>query len=173
MRRIEVAVRRFPDALALGFRLYGNLTRVRLPEPRAPRTATRLWEHTCFEAFVAIEEAGAYHEFNFAPSGEWAAYAFRSYRDRVPLNDKALAPEVLAPAIMVRAAGHRLALDARVRLDRLSPQHTRAPLRLGLSAVIEALDGTLSYWALRHSAGKPDFHRDESRALLLEPPVGE
>jgi hypothetical protein len=35
--------------------------------------------------------------------------------------------------------------------------------------VIETLDGSLSYWALRHPPGKPDFHHSESFALELEP----
>jgi hypothetical protein len=41
------------------------------------------------------------------------------------------------------------------------------PLRLGLSAVIEENDGTISYWALKHLPGKPDFHHPDSFALEL------
>jgi hypothetical protein len=40
-------------------------------------------------------------------------------------------------------------------------------LRVGLSAVIEANDGTLSYWALKHPAAKPDFHHPDSFVLEL------
>jgi len=36
-----------------------------------------------------------------------------------------------------------------------------------LSAVIEATDGSLSYWALEHPADKPDFHHPDSFALEL------
>ena len=168
VRRIQVSVRRSLHGLALAFCADGDLGRVRVPEPRAPRSVTQLWAHTCFEAFVAIEDAAAYHEFNFSPSGEWAAYAFRSYRDGALLED-----ETVAPVIVVHAAGGRLALDADVPLERLSPRHSRAPLQLGLSAVVEGTDGTLSYWALRHPAGKPDFHQRDSRVLRLEPPGRE
>jgi hypothetical protein len=38
---------------------------------------------------------------------------------------------------------------------------------MGLSAVIEERDGMLSYWALRHAPGKPDFHRRDGFALEL------
>ena len=31
-------------------------------------------------------------------------------------------------------------------------------LLLGLTAVIESTDGSLSYWALAHPRGVPDFH---------------
>jgi len=40
--------------------------------------------------------------------------------------------------------------------------------RVALSAVIEAPDGALSYWALRHAPGKPDFHHAEAFALSLD-----
>lgn len=150
--------------LAFVFRLEGDLARVRVPSPRAPRIARELWRHTCFEAFVAVDGLPAYHEFNFAPSGEWEAHSFRDYRDGGPLAD-----ERLAPRIAVRTEDGRLELDALVPLHRLSAAHASAPLRLGLAAVVEASDGTLSYWALRHPREKPDFHHADAFALRLEP----
>ncbi len=173
VRKIEVRVRRKPGALALGFRLTGDLTQVRVPAPCAPRLATQLWVHTCFEAFVAIDGTNGYHEFNFAPSGEWAAYAFRSYRNGGLVADQALAAEALAPAIAARHTDAHLEVDATVPLAPLSSRHARAVLRLGLSAVVESTGGSLSYWALRHPAGKPDFHQRDAWVLRLEPPRRE
>ena len=40
--------------------------------------------------------------------------------------------------------------------------------KLALAAVIEEVDGTKSYWALRHPPGKPDFHHPDCFALTLE-----
>jgi hypothetical protein len=40
----------------------------------------------------------------------------------------------------------------------------------GLSAVVETKDGGISYWALAHPPGKPDFHHPDSFALTLPPP---
>jgi hypothetical protein len=130
--------------------------------------ASRLWEHTCFEAFVAIEDVSAYHEFNLSPSREWAAHTFRDYREGGPIED-----ETLEPGIVCRAGDDHLELDARLPLDQLSRSHAHAALRLGLSAVVEADDGALSYWALRHPTDRPDFHRQETFALLLEAPHRE
>jgi hypothetical protein len=45
--------------------------------------------------------------------------------------------------------------------------HAGARLTLALSAVIEDEDGVLSYWALKHPAGKPDFHHRDAFALEL------
>ena len=60
-----------------------------------------------------------------------------------------------------------LGLDAIIQLDSLSADYPRASLRLGLSAVIETIDG-FSYWALRHPIDKPDFHNADGFALPLE-----
>jgi hypothetical protein len=165
VRAIQVLVSRLANAeLQLTFRLDGDLPDIRIPSPGATRIGTELWRHTCFEAFIALQGQPAYHEFNFAPSGEWCAYALSGYRNGGPLAD-----EMMRPHIAVRCTHNRLELDTMVRLDRLSAAHPRAVLRIGLSAVIEAADGMLSYWALRHPTGKPDFHHADSFALLLKP----
>jgi hypothetical protein len=165
VRAIQVLVRRSAGAeLQMTFRLDGDIRRISVPSPGAPRFAAQLWQHTCFEAFIAVAGQPAYHEFNFAPSGEWAVYAFSGYRKGGPV-----ANEMMRPHIALRSTGSRLELDSLVRLDGLSAIHPRAVLRVGLSAVIEASDG-LSYWALRHPADKPDFHDADGFALLLEPP---
>ena len=40
---------------------------------------------------------------------------------------------------------------------------------IGLSAVIEEIDGTKSYWALAHGNGPPDFHNPTCFAYHLPP----
>lgn len=104
------------------------------------------------------EEGPAYREFNLSPSGAWAVHAFRRYRDGGELEVE------LNPAIVVRRSGGRLELDARIGPEFLPPGRG---LRLGLSAVLEGVDGVLSYWALRHPPGKPDFHHIDAFALRL------
>jgi hypothetical protein len=169
VRAIQVLVRRSANAeLQLTYRLDGDLPHIRIPSPGAPRIAMELWRHTCFEAFIALQGQPAYHEFNFSPSGEWCAYTLSGYRNGTPAAD-----EMMRPHIAVNSTSSRLELDALIRLDRLSVVHPRAVLRIGLSAVIEAGDRTLSYWALRHPTDKPDFHNADSFALLLYPPAHE
>ena len=149
--------------LACSFRVDGALEHLRIPPPGVPRMGSRLWQHTCFEAFVAAGSGPAYQEFNFAPSGEWAAFAFRGYRDGEALTDAALAPQ-----ITVRRGATWLELDASVQLLQPSPSDVHAPLRLSLTAVIETQDGALSYWALCHPPGAPDFHHPDTFALTSE-----
>src|SRR5579875_100534 len=165
VRAIRVRLRRSGDAeLRIVFRLEGDIPKLILPPPGAPRIGVELWRHTCFESFIAIAGRPAYHEFNFAPSSEGTVYAFRAYRDGGPIAEGKMRPE-----IAMRSSDSWFEMDARVRLDSLSSEHPRAALRLGIAAVIDAEDG-LSYWALSHPIGTPDFHHPDGFALLLEPP---
>ena len=139
-------------ALAVSFLLDADLDRLSIPARRPARFADGLWRHTCFEVFLARKGSRAYREYNLAPSGEWAGYVFRKYRLRG--NDEAPAPRT-----RIRRAGGTLQLAASIA--------AKGRLRIGLSAVIEEKDGALSYWALRHAPGKPDFHHRRAFALEL------
>ena len=169
VRAVAVRVSRSTaGVLAFTFQVDGDLSFIDVPPPRPPRLAHQLWEHTCFEAFIAADDAAPYHELNFSPSGEWAGYAFRSYREIAGVAD-----DGLAPRIVVRPGVDRLEVETSLALERLSPPYRHATLRLGLSAVIEDIDGQRSYWSLRHPPGQPDFHHVEALALRLEPAGGE
>ena len=151
--------------IALSYILRGELDRLLIPTPRTPCRRDGLWRHTCFELFIAAENSSAYLEFNFSPSGEWAAYAFRAYRDGGPIES-----DDLDPKIVVRREADTLELSAVIRLDRLSAIPSDATIPLGVSAVVEELDGSVSYWALKHPPGKPDFHHPDNFILEIKPP---
>ena len=164
----EIAVRigwQQDGVFALIYTLTGDCSRLWIPSMRLPAEVDGLWQHTCFEAFVSAKGDSAYWEFNFSPSSEWAVYQFRGYRDRTSLAEEAHVPQIL-----VRRTADRLELDIRTRLPHLLATQ---PLRLALSAVIEDDSGKLSYWALKHPPGKPDFHHPDSFALEIVPPKRE
>lgn len=151
------------DVLTLSFSIDAQLERLRIPAVETPRMGSLLWQHTCFEAFIRAEGSPAYHELNLSPSTAWTVHAFRDYRDGGPLDDA-----TLAPAIAVRRIPHRIELDARIELSRLSPTYARGVVWLGLSAVIELDDGRLTYWSLHHAPGKPDFHHASAFTVRLD-----
>lgn len=163
---IEVDVR-FTAAgeLSLAYCLDGSLDQLRIPEPQLPGPADGLWEHTCFEAFIAAGNSLAYREFNLSPSGQWAAYAFSGYRERD--EGVTLAP---APRVSVRRSARRLELEAILPPGLLPPAAPGAGYQVGLSAVIEAADGGKAYWALAHPGPRPDFHLRTAFALPLAAP---
>lgn len=148
--------------LSCRYTLRADMTRVRLPSIRSGRRADGLWRHTCFEAFVGAPGSSAYHEFNFSPALDWAAYCFQGYR-----TGMSAATLVQAPGVTVHRDRDGLELAATVHLSGLAPLENAHELRLALAAVIEEEDGRLTYWALRHPAGNPDFHHPESFALEL------
>lgn len=145
-------------ALTLIYTLTADLAQLRIPETATPSRADDLWRHTCFEAFLQGEDAPAYREFNFSPSGRWQVYAFTDYRQGGPLEP------IPAPTLERTDAAGRLALRCNLPAETL-PKGRQ--LRLGLAAVMEAADGRLSYWSLRHPPGKPDFHHTHGLALTL------
>jgi hypothetical protein len=159
---IEGEAERSGAALSLTFRLGGDLDGVRIPAASAsPGRADELWRRTCFEAFVAPEAGESYVELNLSPSGEWAAYGFDGYRG-------GMSSVAAAPWVELKLAEGALVLRAKVDLSALST--LSGAWRLGLSAVIEATDRSLSYWAVAHLPGRPDFHHRDCLALELAAP---
>lgn len=154
----------------LFYRLEGDSRRIRIPPESTAGRADGLWKHTCFEAFVRIGAGPGYLEFNFSPSGQWAAYAFEGYREGMTPLELEEPPRIVARRGQSAAPqGLRsglLELEARVCLPRLRASAGRG-LRLGLCAVVEDDGGGLSYWALRHAPGRPDFHHPDACALEL------
>lgn len=152
--RVDVQAFRNGDVLRIRYTLHG-LGDLKIPAASRSTRADELWRHTCLEAFVRSAKDDGYYEFNFAPSTEWAAYRFDGYRQGMRPAD------VPAPRIEVRRADGRFELRAEVS------GLPEGPWRIGLSAVIEETGGPLSYWALAHPAGKPDFHNADCFALEL------
>lgn len=148
--------------LALRYTLDGDIGDLRVPIEATPRRADNLWQHTCFEAFIAAKDAVGYHEFNFAPSGEWTVYRFDAYRKGMT------AIEAAQPIITMHRAAQHLVLEVVVDLKPFLGFKGHAELRLALSAVIEESNGRLSYWALAHPPGKPDFHHADGFTLALD-----
>lgn len=154
VQSLSAQARREGGRLVLAWRLAGDVAALTIPDPAAPERTDGLWEHTCFEAFVG-GEGDDYLEFNLSPSGQWAAYRFDGYR-------AGMAPlEIALPRTEAVRTGE--ALEFRATLD----LPLSGPMRLGLTAVIEAADGAISYWSLNHPPGRPDFHRAEGRVLAI------
>ncbi len=159
---ITVESERTREALWLRFLAELDLDKLSLPEPAMPEPADGLWKTTCFEAFFRRQGEQGYIEFNLSPSSQWAAYRFSDYREG--MAELAL-PH--SPSIGIDASDSHFALEATISVP--AAESTGA-LDLALSAVIEGVDGTKSYWALAHPSGKPDFHHPDCFALTLPAP---
>ncbi len=154
---IRVTLTLAGQRLRLVYTLRGDTAGLRLPPPGPAWRSDGLWRHTCMEAFIQTGPS-AYVEYNFAPSGAWAAYAFDAYRQGMrPLDTP-------PPRIDLRVVPDRIELRAEIDL----PPTGQDP-RIALTAVIEDQAGELRYWAIRHPPGRPDFHDPHGFALPLPP----
>lgn len=163
--RVEAAADRGAGGvLTLSYVVTGRIADLVVPPRAAPTRVDELWKRTCFEVFLRAPGDAAYYEVNLAPSSQWAAYAFSGYRERA--GD----PPVPAPFIDAEGGRTRFELRASLDVSGLTDLPPDAPWRVGLSAVLEAADGTRAYWALAHPPGQPDFHHADAFALILPPP---
>lgn len=147
--------------LALDYAIRGPNFDLHVPTPHAPAPADTLWQTTCCELFVGAPDCPAYREFNFSPSGQWAAYDFSDTRVR-----GAYLPGLPAPTIVTRRSEDSLELTVTLPGDTLPALGSR--YCLALAVVLEARGGHLGYWALVHPHGKPDFHHPAGFALKLD-----
>lgn len=183
---IEVEVARVrPLKLQLRFVLIGNYRKVRL-KLRQQDLGDELWRHTCFEAFVRVGGEESYIEYNLAPTGDFAAYRFDRYREGMTP-----AKEVRSSILDAQSRTEPLDRDRRVllkrsgfdTLERFEPSFfslkaelsfsnamglaVAEPWQVGLSTIVEEMNGRVSYWALAHPPGKPDFHHPSCFVLEL------
>ncbi len=152
--------------LLLRYTVRGLVDRILIP-PASPQAERRneLWRHTCFEAFVRPARSEAYHELNLSPSNDWAFYRFENRRSG--RSD----PDVPSLSFNYMAAPGLFRLRASIDLATLvSPA---VPWELNLTAVVEDRDGHLSYWAVAHAPGAPDFHHPDCFVIDLAPPTAE
>jgi hypothetical protein len=148
-------------ALDVVFAIHGMNLDLRVPTPHAPAPADALWKTTCCELFLGAVGRNDYREFNFSPSGQWAAYDFADTRRRVP-------GPVDCPAPTSRFERDTDHMKLAVALPRAA-QPGAETLRIAVSTILEAEGGRHGYWALVHPPGRPDFHHPSAFALHLDP----
>lgn len=150
--------------LVMQYRLQGSLDDINLSSMSSIAKADRrheLWHHTCFELFFTTPGKAGYWELNLSPSGCWNVYHFAGYRTGMrqettitpPLCRTVKGADIL---IMSCTLNFSTIIDDACHLD------------IGVAAVIEAADGSISYWALDHCGPQPDFH--DRRSFLLPLP---
>ena len=162
---VEIARPR-AGSLGLSYIVTGQMSSIRMPSAAANARSDGLWRHTCFEAFVRAASDIGYYELNFSPSGQWTAYQFSGYRSGMRIAD-----EITGIPIKVRSSPGGCVLQASLDPDQFAGLAPDRAWRIGLSAVIEDTNGEISYWALTHPPGKPDFHHADSFTYEFSPAV--
>lgn len=155
VRQITGEFRLRPDGITCRWLLEGDIDRIRWPKEDGGRGRRMgLWEHTCFECFVRQSGSAAYLEFNLSPAGHWNSFGFDDLRSGMHetgnLTCRQSSVEFTKTTAVVSAV-----LDCNVT----------PPCTVGISAVIEDIDGNLYYFALAHRSGRPDFHLPDNHLL--------
>ncbi|MBI3776593.1 MAG: DOMON-like domain-containing protein [Gammaproteobacteria bacterium] len=126
-----------------------------------PARKNDLWRTTCFELFMKATSASEYWEVNLAPSCDWNVYRFTGYRSalqpELQIDDIKITPEV--------SQSHLTGLRATLPVP---PPLLGRPFAVGISCVIEDIEGKLHYFALRHDGVKPDFHNPAGFVLSFD-----
>lgn len=156
IRAVTASVTATPQGCEAEFRLDGRVPAIILPPPATPERMDNLWQTTCFEIFWQPLGDTYYREFNLSPSGRWAAYDFDSFREG--MRDAPV--DSITISCLHDEAG--LVLNASIAAELASPA------QVALNAIIEYADGGKQYWALAFPPGKPEFHSEACRALIIE-----
>jgi len=158
---IRGSIARRAEALSVRYEVRGDLSKVSIPiDAEAPRRKDRLWEETCLELFLGTEDSGRYWEFNLSPAGNWNVYRFDGYREG--MREVPLYPSL---PFDVRIGPDSLDLSMELDVGTILP--AEETLRIGVAAVVKAVDGCTIHLALSHPGPRPDFHRREGFALTI------
>jgi hypothetical protein len=135
------------------------------------RRRDELWRATCFECFLGSVAQSDYIEWNFSITGDWAAYAFKSYRSEM-VQASVSAPQFHLPQLHLPTKSERLFFEVETDL----PEELRSSVADGLdfsrleasltAVIVEVGQEKPFYWAVEHRREKPDFHARESFTLI-------
>ena len=142
----------------------GDLLAVSLPSiqpssvPMQGDRRDELWKHSCFEAFIGVPGSQQYWEFNVSPLGHWNLYSFERYRQ----GGSGLV-EALPPSVTVRQTRRDCRCD--VVLDLRPWWPIEGMPELGLTMVVEEINGRLNYWTLYHPGKAANFQDRPSHQI--------
>ena len=154
-------IARHQTCLSISYNLTGPLEDLIIAPPAAePARQWVLWERTCFEFFLARQNAASYWEGNLSPAGHWNVFRLSDYRQGIQEE-----PAFQALPFQVQRQPEALVLTVNLDLTAIVPGDQ--PLELGVSAVLQPRDGRLSFWALTHKGDEPDFHNRQGFVIKI------
>jgi len=146
--------------LRLRYQLQAPVDLVQLPGPVSqPKRRHELWQTTCFEAFIAVAGSPHYWEINLASTEDWNVYELDDYRTGLKQEER-VETITIQQQRDCSAGQLQLELSAQLKLDGILESGQQ--LEGSLTAVLDAGDHGLSYWALQHRGNEADFHRRDS-----------
>lgn len=175
----RLASRSLPNAGTIEFSFQLRAAPARLAALNLPKSLNgvgrarrdELWKSTCFEIFLAAPNQTNYVEANLATNGDWNLYFFTNYRE-------AMRPAAGAEIALLNFTKSAEQIDLSARIEWSNTRATNAAskeaaifsaatIELAASVVLDWGADGVEYWALKHVAERPDFHRRESFLLKI------
>ncbi|BAZ43852.1 hypothetical protein NIES4102_08540 [Chondrocystis sp. NIES-4102] len=159
---ITGTISRQDHQLNIEYLFTGDLATIIIPPPAktAPTRQYDLWEHTCLEFFLGLEDTTAYWEFNLSPAGNWNVFHLKDYRQD-------LAEEMVITSLPFTVLQSTDSMQLNLELDLNPIISATQNLEVGITSVVENQDQQLSYWGLQHPASEPDFHQRDTWMIRL------
>ncbi|OKH25210.1 hypothetical protein NIES593_05460 [Hydrococcus rivularis NIES-593] len=159
--KINGSIARNGNRLTVRYTLLGDLATIIIPAIADLRARKHeLWQETCFEFFLGIENSTCYWEFNLSPAGHWNVYRFDDYRQGM---QEELAIASLPFSVQRQSSALLLTLELDLNKCILADR----TLDVAVTAVVKSKDGNITYWALSHRGSQADFHRRDSFIVKL------
>lgn len=159
--KIAGNIARNSNQLSIWYTLGGDLKEIAIaPLSNSPSRKYELWQDTCFEFFLGINNSQRYWEFNLSPAGHWNVYHFDGYRQGM---QEETAFEQLPFTVQNQPDGLTLLLD--VDLGKIISADQA--IEVGITTVIKYRTGEVTYWALTHRGVEADFHLRDSFIVEL------
>ena len=113
-----------------------------------------LWEQTCFEIFIGVQNEDFYREINLSPSEEWQVYQFEEYR-----YPESMPPLTADDIELNQLKRMHYGLNVSLDLTEFMLKHKLkwSDLFIGLTAVLKTSQGE-RFYAMQHSGQQADFH---------------
>lgn len=152
--------------LQINYLLTGDLDCIDIPSPSTqPTRKDDLWENTCLEFFLGVENSPRYWEFNLAPCGDWNIYRFDDYRQGMQTETS-----VTQLPITVDQSPTRFELSLTVDLS-FAAIAVGTAIDVAITTVIKSQDADITYWALTHPGQAADFHLRDGFILHFKDPA--
>lgn len=145
--------------LKVAYELIGDIDQLLLPDPLlSPGRVIGLWESTCFEMFIKNGTDEQYLEFNVSSEYNWNVFHFPNKKARLKEYQG-----ISNLGVSAVTSEKNFCLSYWIPLDKL-PSHfwMDGNMNIGLTAVVESKQGTITHWALKHADTKPNFHHEDS-----------
>ncbi len=147
--------------LTINYLFQGDLEKIDIPTPAdIPTRKHELWKITCWEFFLGIKDKPSYWEFNLSPTGDWNVYRFDDYR-------RGMQEETAITSLPFILHHHSDSLELTLELDLdkfIAPEQN---LDVGITTVVQDINGVTTYWALKHTGEEADFHLRDSFTIEL------